>query len=64
MIMIIISLKKFKSERFKRQEKSILELTVPQNMSTWELIAPPRKLTNMLHSIKNTLMCSPGPMMI
>jgi hypothetical protein len=45
-IMLRISWKKFHSERFKKQEKSILELTVPQNMSTWEFIAPLRKLIN------------------
>jgi ribonuclease HI len=64
MIMLRISGKKFQFEKCKKQERSILELIVPRNMSTWESIVPMKKLTNMLHCLKSTLMCSHGPMMI
>jgi hypothetical protein len=55
MIMLKKSWKKFHSERSKKQEKLILELTVPQNMSTWELIAQLKKLISMLQYLKNIL---------
>jgi hypothetical protein len=58
--MLRISWKKFHSERYKKQEKSILELIVPQNMPTWELIAQLKKFINMLHYLNNILMCSHG----
>jgi hypothetical protein len=47
-----------------QETRSILELIVPKNMLTWELIAPLRKLINMFHFLKNILMFLYGPMMI
>jgi hypothetical protein len=46
--MLRTSWKKYRSKRSKKQERLILELIVPQNMSTWELIAQLMKLINIL----------------